>query len=210
MGEDAELKLIDFGFASAVEPGHDETMREHLGTPSYMAPELWYDRAKLSYDSSVDMWALGATAFMLLSGTKPFHSDDKKEKGRMIRHDELQFPSRCWSHISQDAKDFIIALMQKQPKDRPSASEAIKHPWIRQRSRKNSYPGEAAAALIRNSEIIRALEVYADSQEMCKLALQPIAFQTPPHLLDRHRHIFQAIDVDDSGTINLAEFKDAL
>ena len=37
---DSELKLIDFGFACEVTPGH-EKMWEKLGTPSYMAPELW-------------------------------------------------------------------------------------------------------------------------------------------------------------------------
>ena len=38
--EGGELKLIDFGFAKKVRPGH-EFMSDHLGTPSYMAPELW-------------------------------------------------------------------------------------------------------------------------------------------------------------------------
>ena len=49
--EDAELKLIDFGFAVEVAPGR-EAMWEQIGTPSYMAPELWADHAK-EYDSSV-------------------------------------------------------------------------------------------------------------------------------------------------------------
>ncbi len=67
----AELKLIDFGFASFVAPGK-ESMWDQIGTPSYMAPELWSDRAK-EYDSSVDMWALGVVCYMLLSGKRPFH-----------------------------------------------------------------------------------------------------------------------------------------
>ena len=43
--EDAELKLIDFGFASFVAPGK-ESMWDQIGTPSYMAPELWSERQK--------------------------------------------------------------------------------------------------------------------------------------------------------------------
>lgn len=43
--EDAELKLIDFGFASFVAPGK-ESMWDQIGTPSYMAPELWAERQK--------------------------------------------------------------------------------------------------------------------------------------------------------------------
>ena len=56
-GEDAELKLIDFGFACEVRPGH-EAMHDQLGTPSYMAPELWdltSANSTREYDSSVDM-----------------------------------------------------------------------------------------------------------------------------------------------------------
>ena len=49
--EDAELKLIDFGFACEVEMGHEE-MFERLGTLSYMAPELLDSNKKSAYDSS--------------------------------------------------------------------------------------------------------------------------------------------------------------
>lgn len=67
-----------------------EAMWDQLGTPSYMAPELWSESAK-EYDSSVDMWALGVVTFMLLSGKRPFHHQDRKEKARMIKHDPLVF-----------------------------------------------------------------------------------------------------------------------
>ena len=97
--EEAELKLIDFGFAKAVTPGK-EVMWDQLGTPSYMAPELWTER-ETPYDSSVDMWAIGVVTYMLLSGQRPFHDPDKREKARMIKHDPLRFPDRYWSHISQ-------------------------------------------------------------------------------------------------------------
>jgi len=206
--EDAELKLIDFGFASAVEPGF-EVMTDHLGTPSYMAPELWGVK-DTPYDSSVDMWALGAVAYMLLSGTRPFHSDDRREKGRMIRKDPLPFHPKHWNHISQDAQDFCSALMQKQAKDRLSASEAIKHPWLQQRSRAHSHPDLAAQMLRSNSEIIASLEAYASCEEMKQLALEVIAFTTPPQKLEGLRHVFQTIDVDCSGTIDLGELTNAL
>ena len=63
-----------------------------------MAPELWADHAK-EYDSSVDMWALGVVAYMLLSGKRPFHHSDRKEKARMICEDELRFDSSEWDRI---------------------------------------------------------------------------------------------------------------
>ena len=109
--EDSELKLIDFGFAQKVRRGR-EGMWDQLGTPSYMAPELWSD-VEVEYDSSVDTWALGVVTYMLLSGRRPFDHPNKLQKARMIAEDPLRFPSPQWDRISQEAKDFCSALMQK-------------------------------------------------------------------------------------------------
>merc|ERR1712167_246688 len=106
------------------------------------------------------MWVLGAVTYMLLSGTRPFHSDDRKTKARMIRHDPLSFPSKYWANISQEAKDFCWLLMQKHPKHRLSASEAIKHPWITGRSRAHSEPSDAAHALESHADVVKSLEEY--------------------------------------------------
>jgi|TARA_B100000524_G_scaffold339604_1_gene232017 calcium-dependent protein kinase len=115
--EDSELKLIDFGFACQVRPGK-EAMWEQIGTPSYMAPELWADHAKM-YDSSVDIWALGVVTYMLLSGKRPFHHQDRKEKARMIMYDSLRFSGAEWDKLADGgsmAIDFCTKMMQKQPK----------------------------------------------------------------------------------------------
>ena len=66
--------------------------------------------------SPVDRWALGVVAFMLLSGRRPFHSQDRKEKGRMIQEDPLSFSAPEWGLVSSEAKDFCARLMQKDPK----------------------------------------------------------------------------------------------
>jgi len=205
--EDAELKLIDFGFAKAVAPGK-EVMWDQLGTPSYMAPELWTERES-AYDSSVDMWAIGVVTYMLLSGQRPFHSSDKKEKARMIRHDPLRFPDSQWGHISQEAKDFCTALMKKTPKDRLAASEAVKHPWIQHKS--NVHQGEdAAIALHKHNEVVDSLISFSEADDLKKLALEVVAFSTPPAKLEELRKLFQSMDTDDSGTLSFDEFKSAM
>ncbi|KAL1515336.1 hypothetical protein AB1Y20_001967 [Prymnesium parvum] len=205
--EDAELKLIDFGFAAEVQEGK-ESMWDQLGTPSYMAPELWSDSAK-EYDSSVDMWALGVVTFMLLSGKRPFHHQDRKEKARMIKHDPLVFKGAEWDRVSEEAKDFCRKLMQKNPRDRMPASEAIAHPWIKHES--NLHTGiDAAHELARHNEIIESLEAFCQADDLKKLALESIAFSTPPSKLEELRNMFVKMDVDDSGTISMDEFKAAM
>jgi len=208
--EDAELKLIDFGFARAVRPG-SETMHDQLGTPSYMAPELWAER-QTPYDSSVDMWAIGVVAYMLLSGQRPFHSTDAREKARMIREDALRFPERYWQHVSAEAQGFCQALMQKDSDKRLSASEAVKHLWITSRSCAHSGDNglDASQELARHDEIVASLQSYVEADDLKKLALEVIAFSTPPAKLEELRLLFQKMDEDDSGTLSLLEFKHSM
>jgi calcium-dependent protein kinase len=205
--EDAELKLIDFGFAVEVAPGR-EAMWEQIGTPSYMAPELWADHAK-EYDSSVDMWAIGVVTYMLLSGKRPFHHQVRAEKARMIKHDPLKFPSPDWDHISPTAKDFCKALMQKAPRDRMNAKDAMNHPWIKERS--TVHQGETAAtAMQKHQDVCDSLQAFSTADEMKKVALEVLAFTTPPAKLDELREMFFKMDEDDSGTISFAEFEKAM
>jgi len=205
--EDAELKLIDFGFAAEIQPGK-ESMWDQLGTPSYMAPELWLSE-EAEYDSSVDMWALGVVTYMLLSGKRPFHHQDKREKARMIRHDQLRFPSPEWDKVSSEAKDFCMQLMQKKARDRLPATNAKDHPWIKHASKLHTGP-DAAHELERHNEIVDSLQAFCEADDLKKLALEVIAFSTPPAKLHELRDLFVKIDVDDSGTISLPEFKDAM
>ena len=86
------------------------------------------------YDEKVDIYAIGVLAFFLLSGRRPFDHPNRAEKKRMIIHDPLQFPSPTWDKISKEAKEFIEGMMKKKSGERMSASEAIKHPWIKRAS----------------------------------------------------------------------------
>jgi len=206
--EGGELKLIDFGFAKKVRPGH-EFMSDHLGTPSYMAPELWSADKKHRYDSSVDIWAIGVTTYLLLVGKRPFDSRSEREKIRRICEDPVPWPSPECDHVSAGAKDFVEALLRKKPSERLSAKDALTHPWVTQKSR--MHEGEDAAHVLdKHNEIVQALQHFATMGNHKKLALEAIAFSTPPAKLHELRDVFKKIDVDDSGTISLKEFQDAM
>jgi len=205
--EDAELKLIDFGFAAHVKPGA-EGMYEQIGTPSYMAPELCSKDAKM-YDSSVDMWALGVVTFMLLSGKRPFHHQDREEKRRRIIHDPLSFDGPEWKRISPEAKDFISALMQKQPSKRLAASQAQTHAWIKNAS--TLHVGtNAADELSQHEEVVASLQSFAVADDIKKVALEVMAFTTPANRVEELREIFVKIDENGSGTISKDEFRRAM
>ncbi|MDR3548702.1 MAG: protein kinase [Candidatus Pacebacteria bacterium] len=72
--EDSDVKLIDFGLSKIVGP--TEQCTEGCGTLFYAAPEIVEKRP---YDKSVDIWAVGVIAYLLLTGELPFNDlDDQK------------------------------------------------------------------------------------------------------------------------------------
>ncbi len=61
---DADIKVVDFGFAALV---NGYSLDKYCGTPGYMAPEII--RRQL-YGKPVDMWAFGVILYILLGGCK--------------------------------------------------------------------------------------------------------------------------------------------
>ena len=59
-----ELKLIDFGFSKRSIFGKND-LRDCLGTPFYMAPEILNSQF---YGCKVDIWSLGVLTYLLISG----------------------------------------------------------------------------------------------------------------------------------------------
>jgi len=66
------VKLLDFGLVRGGGPTADTVhdTRQVLGTPGYMAPEQAQGRADL--DAAADVYAVGATAYLLLTGEPAF------------------------------------------------------------------------------------------------------------------------------------------
>ncbi|CAM9864545.1 unnamed protein product [Chrysoparadoxa australica] len=123
---DAEPKLIDFGLGTSFEDG----MRHHdlVGTYLYMDPAVI--RGTHS-PTAADMWSIGVIAFCLLSGYPPFNGRNIPELKAAIQHLPLEFNDPVWDSISEEAKDFISQLLVKDYHYRPTAAQAMEHPWLK-------------------------------------------------------------------------------
>ena len=74
--EDNTLKVIDFGLAKS-DFGEKETRKLMIGTPNYMAPEIFMnDGAAEAYAPPCDMWSLGNIMYLLITGLLPFRGEN--------------------------------------------------------------------------------------------------------------------------------------
>ncbi|XP_006872208.1 PREDICTED: serine/threonine-protein kinase 17A-like [Chrysochloris asiatica] len=120
-----DIKIVDFGLSRIMKS--NEELREIMGTPEYVAPEI------LSYDPismATDMWSIGVLTYVMLTGISPFLGDNKQETFLNISQMNLSYSEEEFDVVSESAVDFIKALLVKKPEDRATAEECLKHPWL--------------------------------------------------------------------------------
>ncbi|XP_018334476.1 serine/threonine-protein kinase fused [Agrilus planipennis] len=115
-------KLCDFGFARNMSTG-THVLTSIKGTPLYMAPELIEEHP---YDHSADLWSLGCIIYELLIGSPPFCTSSILHLIRMIRHEQIQWPT----FLSEDCISFLKGLLHKNPRNRMTWPEILKHPFV--------------------------------------------------------------------------------
>eukprot|EP01127_Copromyxa_protea_P019505 TRINITY_DN6352_c0_g1_i2.p1 TRINITY_DN6352_c0_g1~~TRINITY_DN6352_c0_g1_i2.p1 ORF type:complete len:342 (-),score=64.75 TRINITY_DN6352_c0_g1_i2:126-1151(-) len=123
-GDTSTAKLIDFGFAKILD-NQNSVLQTPVGTLEYCAPEV---SAQDTYSLAVDMWSVGCIVFFMLCKASPFSAKTASEVDRLASEAAFEFPD---IPISEEAKSFVSNLLQLEPKERMSASEALNHEWFR-------------------------------------------------------------------------------
>lgn len=112
---DGTPKIGDFSLASR--PGHDTTIMTHArqgGTPSYMSPEQAAGKSTATRPA-VDIYALGAMLYELLTGRPPFKGESSTETRRQVIADEPVPPTRLNSRVPRDLQTICLKCLQKDP-----------------------------------------------------------------------------------------------
>ncbi|KAM6927173.1 SNF related kinase b isoform 1-T2 [Lycodopsis pacificus] len=116
------VKLTDFGFSNLFQPG--TMLATSCGSLAYSAPEILLGE---EYDApAVDIWSLGVILYMLVCGAPPFQETNDSETLVMILDCRYRVPE----HVSDDCRDLISRMLQKDPSGRASLEEIEAHGWL--------------------------------------------------------------------------------
>jgi len=193
--ESSHLKIIDFGFAKFTQ--QSTKMSQACGTIHYVAPEVLAH----AYTEQADMWSVGVIAYMLLTGSPPFHGGSDDEVLTKIKAGNVHWSSR-YRRLSPCAQGFLKALLVVDPAKRLTAQQALEHPWIKER--------HLAEEVLIDAGTLESLRSFAHASQFRRNVLSMMAWAMSTEDRNELRRQFLSIDQKNSGTIAIKDFKDVL
>jgi calcium-dependent protein kinase len=202
---DAPLKLIDFGMAVDLRRAPNGKVSEFAGTIRFMSPSVVKSQP---YGSECDLWALGVTAFLLLTGTYPFNGSTVEEVAAIILAGDLRMDDRSWECVSADGRDFIRSMLRnpalhserapQQPYEPFDVFDALSHPWIRNRGAESGHKLDAG---------VRQRLLSAHNRNLLDAAVgNLVAARLQPDDIDVLMRQFELLDTNGDGHVTLDEY----
>uniref|UniRef100_A0A8C1QZX8 calcium/calmodulin-dependent protein kinase n=1 Tax=Cyprinus carpio TaxID=7962 RepID=A0A8C1QZX8_CYPCA len=205
--KNAAVKLADFGLAIEVQ-GDQQAWFGFAGTPGYLSPEVL---RKEAYGKPVDIWACGVILYILLVGYPPFWDEDQHKLYQQIKAGAYDFPSPEWDTVTPEAKNLINQMLTINPAKRITAQEALKHPWVCQRS--------TVASMMHRQETVECLKKFNARRKLKGAILTTMLvsrnFSAAKSLLNKKADVKESSDssnatVEDEETKAATKFTDLL
>ena len=138
-----QVKIGDFGFST---PVTDSLLSTFCGSPVFAAPELLQEQSYMG--PPVDMWALGATLFYIVTGNVPFPGSSVLQVKERVLSGSYISPSR----VGPLCRELVAKLLAMEPSNRPTISATLQDPWLEEVGERNTEcpptEGEADAGVV--------------------------------------------------------------
>ena len=192
---DFNIKICDFGL-SALKKSTDK-LHTILGTPYYMAPEV----LKGDYNEKCDIWSIAAITYYLITGTEPFKGDTSNQIFSRILYTEPDYsPTKFWN-TSENLLDFLKNCFSKDPGVRPTALEALSHPWFENLFKKIHSPKFIGENIFYNISTTKKFS------QLKRLIMRYVVYNMGHAELNMYKKAFIAFDKDNTGVITPEELK---
>uniref|UniRef100_A0A8D3D9T8 calcium/calmodulin-dependent protein kinase n=1 Tax=Scophthalmus maximus TaxID=52904 RepID=A0A8D3D9T8_SCOMX len=127
VGEDGHVKIADFGVSNQFE-GADALLTSTVGTPAFLAPEALSETRKNFSGKALDVWAMGVTLYCFVFGLCPFMDERILSLHQKIKTQPVVLPEHA--DISDDLKDLLLKMLDKNPEMRISIAQIKVHSWV--------------------------------------------------------------------------------
>ncbi|KAG2498443.1 hypothetical protein HYH03_003700 [Edaphochlamys debaryana] len=189
-GATGVLKVLDFGSSMFVQP--NELVHNAFGTVRYASPEMANDVC----GQKADIWSAGIVMYILLCGKAPFLKANDLDTLNLIKSGpRVKFNGERWHTISQAAKDCIRALLEPNPRQRPTAAEVLTLPWLKQQ----------VPETVILPDTLQHLRTFANQSRIRRLLLGLMADQLVGSSANQLLGQFYNLDKDFSGTLEVSE-----
>uniref|UniRef100_A0A3Q2D8L1 calcium/calmodulin-dependent protein kinase n=1 Tax=Cyprinodon variegatus TaxID=28743 RepID=A0A3Q2D8L1_CYPVA len=172
LGDDGHVKIADFGISNEFE-GPDALLSGTAGTPAFMAPEMIKGQEQSFNGKMCGRWGSHCTC--------PFYDDYVISLHNKIKNEAVDFPEN--PSISNDLRDLIERMLDKNPETRITIPEIKLHPWVTENG-SNPLPLEeehCAAVEVTDEEVQNSVKLIPSLSAviLVKAMLRKRSFSNP-------------------------------